>query len=107
MFNSREETLHTLHNWIELSAGKCAFSGTMFKPKCRDIDGRGYVRIGDSDSFDLGEPYIIGSESDPQPVYMMSVFHQLHCLVRNLTSFRPYMMTSENYPKHCQAILTS
>ncbi|RDL36020.1 Uncharacterized protein BP5553_06632 [Venustampulla echinocandica] len=64
MFDSREKTLHTLHNWIELSA-----------------DGRGYVKIEDSDSFDLGDPYSIQMNiTHSEPVYMMSVFHQLHCL---------------------------
>lgn len=50
-------------------------------------EGRGYVRINNSASFGLGEPYHIGSESDPKPAYMMSVFHQLHCLVWTHFSF--------------------
>ncbi|KAF3385797.1 hypothetical protein DPV78_012674 [Talaromyces pinophilus] len=63
MFSSRDATLRTLHNWIELSAV-----------------GRGYVQIPNSDTFGLSEPYIIEDHSRTEPVYMMSVFHQLHCL---------------------------
>ncbi|KAH8806077.1 hypothetical protein F5884DRAFT_801584 [Xylogone sp. PMI_703] len=63
MFFDTLETLHTLHNWIELSA-----------------DGRGYVQVNNSQSFDLGEPYEIKDHFRTEPVYMMSVFHQLHCL---------------------------
>jgi len=61
MFASEQETLHTLHNWIELSA-----------------DGRGYVRVDNADSFGLGEPYEMHiNDTHSEPVYMMSVFHQL------------------------------
>ncbi|KIM97467.1 hypothetical protein OIDMADRAFT_204249 [Oidiodendron maius Zn] len=90
MFDNEMETLHTLHNWIELSA-----------------DGRGYVRINNSASFDLGEPYHIGSESDPKPAYMMSVFHQLHCLsyiVQHYqTAFDGVNLTKEvaHHSAHC------
>jgi len=64
MFASKDETLHTLHNWIELSA-----------------DGRGYIKINDSEYFNLGQPYEMKVNSSySEPVYMVSVFHQLHCL---------------------------
>jgi len=64
MFKTREDTLHTLHNWIELSSF-----------------GRGYVQINNSESIEyLGEPYQISNHGKDEPVYMMSVFHQLHCL---------------------------
>ncbi|PQE14476.1 Tat pathway signal sequence protein [Rutstroemia sp. NJR-2017a BBW] len=64
MFASEMETLHTLHNWIELSA-----------------DGRGYVRVDNAEAFDLGTPYEMHiNDTYSEPVYMMSVFHQLHCL---------------------------
>jgi len=64
MFSSQVETLHTLHKWIDLSA-----------------DGRGYVHIDDWESFGLSEPYSMQmNATHNEPVYMMSVFHQLHCL---------------------------
>ncbi|TVY82111.1 Oxidase ustYa [Lachnellula suecica] len=65
MFASKQETLKTLHNWIELSA-----------------DGRGYVKIDDWETFDLGEPYTshYNHNMTDVPVFMVSVFHQLHCL---------------------------
>ncbi|TAQ83336.1 hypothetical protein B7494_g8340 [Chlorociboria aeruginascens] len=81
MFSSRLETLHTLHNWIPLSS-----------------DGRGMVQIADMDKFDLGEPYGINmNDTYTAPVYMMSVFHQLHCLVTppSPISLRP--LTSQSY----------
>jgi len=49
------------------------------------LDGRGFVKINDSEAFALSEPYTVNSRSgEEEPVYMMSVFHQLHCLVRSL-----------------------
>jgi len=39
------------------------------------------VKIEDSDSFGLSQPYAIQLNSThTEPVYMVSVFHQLHCL---------------------------
>ncbi|PTB65659.1 hypothetical protein BBK36DRAFT_66216 [Trichoderma citrinoviride] len=63
-FNS-SDTLHTLHNWIELSSAS-----------------RGYVVIGDdAGPYDLPEPYTVAVDrQNDGPAYMMSVFHQLHCL---------------------------
>jgi len=64
MFANTTDTLHTLHHWIELSA-----------------DGRGYVKIENPEFFGLGEPYSSRvNESYSEPVYMVSAFHQLHCL---------------------------
>ncbi|KAK1756297.1 hypothetical protein QBC47DRAFT_460149 [Echria macrotheca] len=64
MFASNETTLRTLHNWIELSA-----------------KARGYVQIPDRAAYDLPEPYTVAISRDTQgPAYMVSVFHQLHCL---------------------------
>ncbi|EEA19804.1 hypothetical protein TMatcc_009947 [Talaromyces marneffei ATCC 18224] len=63
IFSSSDATLKTLHNWIELSAV-----------------GRGYVQIEQDDAIGLSEPYSIEAHWTTEPVYMMSVFHQLHCL---------------------------
>ncbi|KUJ06496.1 uncharacterized protein LY89DRAFT_769397 [Mollisia scopiformis] len=87
MFSSRKETLHTLHNWIELSS-----------------DGRGYVQVDNSTSFKLGEPYTMhGTHTDKkEPVYMMSVFHQLHC-VSYLAEHYQTELTQEvaHHTAHC------
>ncbi|KAK4148668.1 hypothetical protein C8A00DRAFT_38754 [Chaetomidium leptoderma] len=57
-------TLHTLHNWIELSSGS-----------------RGYVVVGDRSGYDLPDPYTVALDRyNDGPGYMMTVFHQLHCL---------------------------
>jgi len=64
MFQSNITTLKTLHEWIPLSA-----------------KARGYVRILDREKYDLPEPYITAISRDEMgPTYMVSVFHQLHCL---------------------------
>jgi hypothetical protein len=48
----------------------------------RQIDGRGFVRVNASEAVGLGEPYKVNSDAQlEEPAYMMSVFHQLHCLV--------------------------
>ncbi|KAH8892808.1 hypothetical protein GQ53DRAFT_860979 [Thozetella sp. PMI_491] len=72
MFESSRSTLRTLHNWVELSS-----------------DARGYVQIKDPKSFGLGEPYTVsvGPHTDG-PGYMVSVFHQLHCLSYIITHFQ-------------------
>lgn len=46
------------------------------------IDARGYVQIQDYGSYEhLGEPHIVAlNRTSDGPAYMMSVFHQLHCL---------------------------
>ncbi|KAI0837419.1 hypothetical protein F5Y06DRAFT_297746 [Hypoxylon sp. FL0890] len=65
MLFDEHDTLHTLHNWIPLSA-----------------EARGYVQIPDYDSYDiLSKPYMVAiNRTSEGPAYMMSVFHQLHCL---------------------------
>ncbi|CAJ2504031.1 Uu.00g114250.m01.CDS01 [Anthostomella pinea] len=65
MLFDEQDTLHTLHSWIPLSA-----------------DARGYVQIPDHDSYDiLNEPYTVPiNRTTDGPAYMMAVFHQLHCL---------------------------
>jgi hypothetical protein len=47
-----------------------------------DIAGRGYIGVDNPESFDLPEPYSVNLHFQAKPAYMMSVFHQLHCLVR-------------------------
>ncbi|KAI1317562.1 hypothetical protein F5Y16DRAFT_148829 [Xylariaceae sp. FL0255] len=65
MLFDEHETLQTLHNWIPLSS-----------------DSRGYIQIPNSPSYPLlGEPYTTPiNRVQDGPAYMMSVFHQLHCL---------------------------
>ncbi|KAK8042504.1 hypothetical protein PG994_012987 [Apiospora phragmitis] len=64
MFFNESDTLHTLNHWIELSSGS-----------------RGYVVVKDADRFDLPAPYTVAIDRDSEgPGYMMSAFHQLHCL---------------------------
>ncbi|KAK7927302.1 hypothetical protein PG985_004300 [Apiospora marii] len=64
MFFNESDTLHTLNHWIELSSGS-----------------RGYVVIKDAERFDLPDPYTVAIDRENEgPGYMMSSFHQLHCL---------------------------
>ncbi|KAF2179743.1 hypothetical protein K469DRAFT_741531 [Zopfia rhizophila CBS 207.26] len=65
MFFNESTTLHTLHNWIPLSSAS-----------------RGYIVLGDkAQNFDLPNPYNVAVDRYTEgPGYMMSVFHQLHCL---------------------------
>jgi len=64
MFDSEEETLQTLHQWIPLSS-----------------DARGYVHFPNPESYDLSEPYTVSlNHTHDGPGYMLSAFHQLHCL---------------------------
>lgn len=42
---------------------------------------RGYVVVGDRSRYDLPDPYTVALDRhNDGPGYMMSVFHQLHCL---------------------------
>lgn len=59
--------------------------------------GRGYVKIANYKTFDLGEPYTIDVHAHQEPAYMMSVFHQLHCLVS------PYYL-STYLPVYCPSV---
>jgi hypothetical protein len=65
MFFNETLTLHTLHNWIPLSS-----------------DSRGYIVLPPSaSSYDLPPPYTVALDRyNEGPGYMISVFHQLHCL---------------------------
>jgi hypothetical protein len=64
MWFNETKTLLTLHNWIELSA-----------------NARGYVVIPDMEKYDLPKPHTVAvNRDDMGPGYMMTVFHQLHCL---------------------------
>ncbi|KAI1174109.1 hypothetical protein F4777DRAFT_409996 [Nemania sp. FL0916] len=65
MLFTEQDTLNTLHNWLPLSS-----------------EARGYVQIPDHASYDtLGKPYTVAIDRmNDGPAYMMSVFHQLHCL---------------------------
>ncbi|KAI0165133.1 hypothetical protein GGR52DRAFT_95680 [Hypoxylon sp. FL1284] len=73
MLFKEEDTLHTLHNWIPLSA-----------------EARGYVQIPDSESYAiLSAPYTVAvNRTADGPAYMMSVFHQLHCLSYVVSHFQ-------------------
>ncbi|KAH7322528.1 hypothetical protein B0I35DRAFT_476471 [Stachybotrys elegans] len=62
-FNERD-TLLTLHNWIELSA-----------------KARGFIVVKNPEKYDLPEPHTVAVNLyEDGPGYMMTVFHQLHCL---------------------------
>ncbi|KAI3329580.1 hypothetical protein F4824DRAFT_506026 [Ustulina deusta] len=65
MLFDEQETLNTLHNWLPLSS-----------------EARGYVQIPNHASYEiLGDPYIVAvNRTSDGPAYMVSVFHQLHCL---------------------------
>jgi hypothetical protein len=65
MFLNESMTLHTLHNWIPLSS-----------------ESRGYIaHIDLNGPYDLPEPHTIAVDRhNDGPGFMMSVFHQLHCL---------------------------
>ncbi|TGJ64491.1 hypothetical protein EYR41_010541 [Orbilia oligospora] len=64
MFFNKTDTLHTLHNWIPLSSAS-----------------RGYIVVKDAHRYDLPNPYTIAVDRYKDgPGYMMTVFHQLHCL---------------------------
>ncbi|KAL1842970.1 hypothetical protein VTJ49DRAFT_3611 [Mycothermus thermophilus] len=63
---------HTLHNWVELSS-----------------DSRGYVVIPDSDRYDLPTPYDVPIDRHTTgPGYMMSLFHEMHCLTYIVEHFQ-------------------
>nr|OQO19391.1 hypothetical protein B0A51_11265 [Rachicladosporium sp. CCFEE 5018] len=65
MFADADTTAHTLHQWIPLSSA-----------------ARGYVSMPDWESWnDLKEPYTVRlNRMEEGPGYMISMFHQLHCL---------------------------
>ncbi|KAK4221318.1 hypothetical protein QBC38DRAFT_134373 [Podospora fimiseda] len=64
MWFNESLTLHTLHNWVELSSGS-----------------RGYIVVNDRSRYDLPEPYTVALDRhNDGPGFMMTVFHQLHCL---------------------------
>ncbi|KAJ3052070.1 hypothetical protein HK097_006917 [Rhizophlyctis rosea] len=64
MFKSEEDTLHKLNKWLPLST-----------------QARGYVQIPNYQSYSLPEPYTVAiNMTHDGPAYMISVFHQLHCL---------------------------
>ena len=45
------------------------------------LESRGYVVVGDTSGYDLQKPHTIAIDRhNDGPGYMMSVFHQLHCL---------------------------
>ncbi|TRX88553.1 hypothetical protein FHL15_010592 [Xylaria flabelliformis] len=65
MLFDEQDTLNTLHSWLPLSS-----------------DARGYIQVPNYASYaNLGNPYIVAIDrTSDGPAYMMSVFHQLHCL---------------------------
>ena len=84
MWFNKTETLYTLHNWIELSSGKSAVWSRCPQSSNLTIassDSRGFVVVKDAGLYDLPEPYTIATDRfNDGPGYMMTVFHQLHCL---------------------------
>ena len=67
MFDSEAATLHTLHGWIPLSS-----------------EARGYISVPDYEAYHhLPTPFELNlNRTADGPGYMISMFHQLHCLVR-------------------------
>ncbi|KAI1739884.1 hypothetical protein F4680DRAFT_420416 [Xylaria scruposa] len=65
MLFDEQDTLNTLHSWLPLSS-----------------EARGYIQVPNHASYSsLGDPYIVAIDrTSDGPAYMMSVFHQLHCL---------------------------
>jgi len=83
MFFNESTTLHTLHNWIPFSSGIFSSQQTFLFVQAINIKSasRGYVVIPDASPYDLPEPYTVAIDRyNDGPGYMMSVFHQLHCL---------------------------
>ncbi|KAI1443135.1 hypothetical protein F5Y02DRAFT_228218 [Annulohypoxylon stygium] len=72
LFNTHA-TLSTLHNWIPLSA-----------------DARGYIHLPTYSSYpSLPPPFTMFiNRTTEGPAYMMSVFHQLHCLSYVIAHFQ-------------------
>jgi hypothetical protein len=62
------------------------------------LDARGYVHFPNPESYDLSDPYTVSlNHTHDGPGYMLSAFHQLHCLVRP----RPLPITTpNNQPQH-------
>ncbi|KAI0890173.1 uncharacterized protein GGS22DRAFT_183520 [Annulohypoxylon maeteangense] len=73
MLFDEHATLHTLHNWIPLSA-----------------DARGYIHLPTYTSYPtLPPPFTVAiNRTSEGPAYMMSVFHQLHCLSYLISHFQ-------------------
>ncbi|KAI1435113.1 hypothetical protein GGR50DRAFT_658582 [Xylaria sp. CBS 124048] len=65
MLFSEQDTLDALHNWLPLSS-----------------EARGYVKVPNASNYPLlSDPYTVPIDRVTSgPAYMMSVFHQLHCL---------------------------
>ncbi|KAI0183506.1 hypothetical protein EV127DRAFT_352539 [Xylaria flabelliformis] len=65
MLFDEQDTLNTLHSWLPLSS-----------------EARGYIQVPNHAFYSsLGDPYIVAIDrTSDGPAYMMSVFHQLHCL---------------------------
>ncbi|KAL1859523.1 hypothetical protein VTK73DRAFT_7575 [Phialemonium thermophilum] len=91
MFFNTTTTLRTLHKWIDLSS-----------------DSRGYVQIKNPKSYDLPDPYIVAiNRTSDGPAYMVSLYHQLHCLSYVIehfqTGFAGVELTKEvaHHSAHC------
>ncbi|KAM3065613.1 hypothetical protein ACMFMG_011322 [Clarireedia jacksonii] len=86
MFKDEIETLHTLHNWIELSSA-----------------ARGFVQVHSTSHAKLPDPYIVAvNRTSDGPAYMVSAFHQLHCLSYLVEHYQA-TMTEEvaEHTAHC------
>lgn len=84
MFFNSTATRHTLHNWIPLSSGTSLSPSLPLHPPPRPnipTESRGYVVIPEASRYDLPTPYTVALDRvNDGPGYMMTVFHQLHCL---------------------------
>ncbi|CAI6252579.1 unnamed protein product [Periconia digitata] len=91
MFLNETLKLQTLHNWIELSS-----------------DSRGYISLPDHKSYDLPTPYTIAIDRHTDgPGFMITVFHQLHCLSYLAEHYGRGNLTEEvaHHSVHCFSYL--
>ncbi|KAF1972912.1 hypothetical protein BU23DRAFT_589861 [Bimuria novae-zelandiae CBS 107.79] len=85
MFTNQSTTLRALHNWIELSSPS---RGYIIAPPNSSLHST-LPPLTHPQSYDLPTPYTIALDRHTSgPGYMVSVFHQLHCLSYLAVHFR-------------------
>lgn len=85
-FLSEEKLAETMANWVELSSSIARLPAISSRLTANaNAEGRGYVNIPENERATLeGPPYFTNPLLRPnkEEIYMVSGFHQLHCLVR-------------------------